>query len=75
MFTLDVKNLNTTKGDRIFVSFEAFDYRGTFNGKSMRSEPIVLEVSDREGVLESLRELDEQIEKRLDQIIDTQLGI
>ena len=74
-FVLDVGKLEVTKGDRIFVSFEAFDFRGKLPGQSMRGEPLVLEVSDREGVLESLRDSDEQIEKKLDQIIDAQLDI
>lgn len=74
-FSVDIKDLGVAKGDRVFISFEAFDYRGTFPGQSMRSEPMVLEVLDREGVLEALRELDEQIERKLDQIIDAQLGI
>lgn len=74
-FVLDVGKLEVTKGDRIFVSFEAFDFRGKLPGQSMRGEQLVLEVSDREGVLEALRDSDEQIEKKLDQIIDAQLDI
>jgi len=74
-FSLNIGELGVTKGDRVFIFFTAIDYRGSFAGQSMRSEPMVLEVSDREGVLEALRELDEQIERKLDQIIDAQLGI
>ncbi len=74
-FNLDIDKLGVTKGDRIYISFEALDYRGDFPGLTMQSEPMVLEVSDREGVLESLREQEEEIERKLDQIIDAQLGI
>ncbi len=74
-FALNVKKLGVTKGDRVYITFEALDYRGDFSGLSMRSEPMVLEVSDREGVLEALREQDEEIERKLDRIIDAQLGI
>jgi hypothetical protein len=74
-FSLDVNALKVAKGDRLYISFEAFDYRGAFPGLSMRSEPMVLEVLDREGILEALRELDEEVERKLDQIIDAQLGI
>ena len=70
-----MQNLKLLKGDRLFVSFEVTDYRGKLSGRSMRREPIVLEVSDREGVLEALRELDSEIERKLDQIINAQLGI
>jgi len=74
-YTLNLQDLKLLKGDRLFVSFEVTDYRGELSGRSMRSEPIVLEVSDREGVLEALRELDSEIERKLDQIINAQLGI
>jgi hypothetical protein len=74
-YTLNLQNMKLLKGDRLFVTFEVTDYRGDLSGRSMRSEPIVLEVSDREGVLEALRELDSELERKLDQIINAQLGI
>jgi hypothetical protein len=35
---------------------------------------MVFHVTDRKGVLDALRELDAQMDKKLDQIIDAQLG-
>lgn len=75
--TIDVSlaELGLEIGDRVTVTFEAFDYRGkNVAGKSAKSERIVFQVTDRKGVLDALRELDAQMDKKLDQIINAQLG-
>ena len=74
-FVVDLASIDLAKGDRLFISFAVTDHRGYLGGETVRSEPIILEVSDREGVLESLRDLDAEIERKLDQIINAQLGI
>jgi hypothetical protein len=74
-FNLDIRALEVAAGDRILVSVEAVDYRGAAPGKSMSAAPIVLEVSDREGVIDAIYKLDESIDKKLAQIIDAQLGM
>lgn len=74
-YQLSLDKLNLQKGDRLYVSFAVEDYRGDLGGETVRSEPIVLEVSDREGVLEALRDFDAEMERKLDQIINAQLGI
>jgi hypothetical protein len=68
-------DLGLEKGDRVTMTFVATDYRGTFPGKTTRSERIVFEVTDLEGVRAALRELDAEMDKKLDQIIKAQLGI
>jgi len=68
-------DLRLTKGDRVTLTFEVYDYRGTLPGRSTRSEQLVFEVTDRAGVLSALRELDTQMDRKLDQIIKAQLGI
>ncbi len=74
---VDLTPLNLVIGDRVEVMLEAIDYRGdptTSPGKAARSERMVFQVTDRKGVLDAMRELDAQMDKKLDQIIDAQLG-
>ena len=74
-YSLNLSSFNLQKGDRLLVSFETTDHRGDLLGQATRSEPLILEVSDREGVIEALRDLDAELERKLDQIINAQLGI
>jgi len=74
-YALNLSSMNLQKGDRLYVSFAVTDYRGDLLGQTTRSEPIILEVSDREGVIAALRDLDAELERKLDQIINAQLGI
>ena len=69
-----LEDLDLKIGDRVAVTIEAFDYRGAAAGKASRSERLVFQVTDRKGVLDALRELDAQMNKKLDQIINAQLG-
>ena len=74
---LELAPLNLVIGDRVEVMLEAVDYRGDASlspGKMARSERMVFQVTDRKGVLDAMRELDAQMDKKLDQIIDAQLG-
>jgi len=72
---VSLTDLDLRKGDRVTLAFEAYDYRGRLEGRGTRSEQIVFEVTDRAGVLAALRELDTQMDRKLDQIIKAQLGI
>jgi hypothetical protein len=72
---IDLSDLELVKGDRVIVHFEALDYRGEAEPKSGRSEALIFQVSDRAGVLSAMRELDEQLDKKLNQIIHAQLGL
>ena len=74
-YKLDLKPLKLAKGDQLTVTLEAFDYRGESEPKSALSEPLVLQVTDVQGILASMVESDEQSAKRLDAIIQRQLGI
>ena len=67
--------LQLSKGDRVTVSLEAIDYRGGDEGRPGRSDPISFVVTDREGLLEAMRKLDDQMVEKLDEIIQAQLGI
>ena len=63
------------KGDELRVEIIAEDYRGEWPAQSGKSEPIVLEVTDRNGILAGLLETDQQSAKQLDAIIERELGI
>ncbi|MBI1374692.1 MAG: hypothetical protein GC159_18390 [Phycisphaera sp.] len=72
---VNLTDLKLQKGDRVTLTFEAYDYRGANPGRPTKSEQLVFEVTDRAGVLAALRELDTQMDRKLDQIIKAQLGI
>ncbi|MFT5127487.1 MAG: hypothetical protein ACI8W8_001090 [Rhodothermales bacterium] len=72
---IDLADLNLVKGDRVIVTFEAIDYGGEAEPKSGSSQALIFHVSDRAGVLSAMRELDNQLDKKLDQIIHAQLGM
>jgi hypothetical protein len=74
-YTADFKQLKLAKGDQLKLTLEAIDYRGNLEGKSATSEPLVLEVTDVQGFLAGMVETDEQSARRLDAIIQRQLGI
>ena len=74
-YVADFKQLKLAKGDQLKLTLEAIDYRGNLEGKPASSEPLVLEVTDVQGFLASMVETDEQSARRLDAIIQRQLGI
>lgn len=74
-YTADLKKLKLSKGDQLKLTLEAIDYRGDLEGKPAASEPLVLEVTDVQGFLAGMVETDEQSARRLDAIIQRQLGI
>jgi hypothetical protein len=74
-YAFDLAPLKLDKGDELKVTLEAFDYRGDKEPKSTVSEPLVLQVTDREGILAGLQEADEKSARQLDAIIQRELGI
>jgi len=79
-FTLSLSPLKLTKGDRLRITLEVYDYRGENDagqptGEKYQSDPLVLEISDESGVLAAISEADERSEQRLTDIIKRQLGI
>lgn len=73
--TLDLETLKLSKGDQLKITLEVLDYRGQTAGKSALSEPLVLQVTDVQGFLAAMVESDEQSARRLDSIIQRELGI
>jgi hypothetical protein len=74
-YPLDLSAFELTKGDQVVVTVTAEDIRGALAGEIASSEPITLEVTDREGLLSGLLESDEEGAERLDAIIRRELGI
>lgn len=74
-FALDLSPLKLEKGDQLKVTLEVVDYRGPSQGRSYLSEPLLLEISDEAGVLAAITEADERSEKRLNELIQQQLGV
>lgn len=73
-YALKLAELNLRKGDQVAVAVEAFDFRGEgAEVKSRRSEKWVFDVTDQAGVLRGMGRLDEQMDKRLDEILQAQL--
>lgn len=73
--SLDLSSLSLSKGDRVTVSVEAEDVRGDRPGETATAEPLIFEVTDREGLLATLLEADERSADQLDAIIRRELGI
>lgn len=74
-YALDLSPLKLAKGDQLKVTLEVVDYRGTAQGRSYLSEPLLLEISDEAGVLAAITAADERSEKRLSDLIQQQLGV
>ncbi len=68
----DGKPIKLQKGQQIVAIMEAVDYRGE-PGKSRSSEKWVFEVTDQAGVLGAMDRLDEEMDKKLDDILRAQL--
>ena len=72
---LDLSALKLVKGDELKVTFAAYDYRGDAEPAISYSEPIQLQLTDRQGILSGLLETDEESARQLDAIIRRELGI
>ncbi len=70
---VDDKPVNLQKGEQLVLAIEAVDFRGSTEGKSRQSEKWVFEVTDQAGVLGAMDRLDEQMDKKLDEILRAQL--
>jgi hypothetical protein len=73
--TLDLSPYQLNKGDQVQVTVAADDERGTALSQRGTSEPLLFDVTDRNGILSGLLETDQQSAKQLDAIILRELGI
>ncbi|MBI1312337.1 hypothetical protein GC176_13690 [bacterium] len=74
-FRIDLAALKLNKGDELRVTFAATDFRGNAEPQTSYSEPVLLNVTDRQGILSGLLETDEDSAQQLDAIIRRELGI
>lgn len=74
-YHLDLGKYKLIKGDELKVMFIAWDYRGSLEPQKSYSEPLILSVTDQQGILSGLLQTDEESAKQLDAIIRRELGI
>ncbi len=74
-FPIDLTRYALQKGDEVRITIAARDWRGDLEPQVGLSEPLVLMITDRNGVLASLIEADQQSARQLDAIIRRELGI
>jgi hypothetical protein len=73
-YALVLESFQLSPGDELKVTLEAFDYRGDFPPDSSISEPLVLKVTDVQGILLGMRNTDERSAQSLDNIIEISSG-
>jgi hypothetical protein len=73
-YALVLETFKLSPGDELKVTLEAFDYRGEFQADSALSEPLVLKVTDVQGILLGMRNTDERSAQSLDNIIEITSG-
>ncbi len=73
-YALVLESFKLSPGDELKVTLEAFDYRGPFEPQSSISEPLVLKVTDVQGILMGMRNTDERSAQSLDHIIEISSG-
>ena len=73
-YALVLESFKLSPGDELKVTLEAFDYRGDFQPVSSISEPLVLKVTDVQGILLGMRNTDERSAQSLDNIIEISSG-
>ncbi len=73
-YALVLESFKLSPGDELKVTLEAFDYRGPFEPRSSISEPLVLKVTDVQGILMGMRNTDERSAQSLDHIIEISSG-
>lgn len=74
-YRLDLSELKLVKGDELKVTFSAYDFRGDGEPRRSFSEPIILQITDQQGIVSGLLETDGESAKQLDAIIRRELGI
>lgn len=74
-YELNLEPLKLKKNDMVRITLRATDYRGPREGQSGQSEPLMLHVTDLEGVLSMVTEPDRKSAEQLKTMVDRQLGI
>ncbi|RMF92979.1 MAG: hypothetical protein D6741_14275, partial [Planctomycetota bacterium] len=75
-FPLALETWRLEKGDRVQLVVVGEDYRGTDRpGKATESLPLEIEVTDRQGILAAMAEMDRESAEQLEQMIERQLQV
>lgn len=75
-FALDLSATGAGKGDRLHVYLLAVEQgRDGQQGRTVESTPITFEVTDEQGILAAMAELDRKSAEQLQQMIDRQLEV
>lgn len=74
-YRLDLAPLKTVKGDQLKLTLQATDYRGKQPGKTTPSEPVVLQVTDEQGILAAMAEADRESARQLQSMIQRQIDV
>ena len=73
VYRLPLSTLKLVKGDQLKVTLEATDYRGDQPGKTTKSDPLVLQITDESGIMAALGETDLRAAHQMDVLIQRQL--
>lgn len=74
-FRLDLTPLKAVKGDQVKLTLQAVDARGNQPGKPGTSEPLVLHVTDEQGILAAMSETDRESARQLQTMIERQIDV
>jgi len=74
-FALELAPFKLAKDDEIKLTLKAEDYRGDAPAKANVSEPLMLKVTDRSGILRALQNADQRSAQQLDEIIRRELSL
>lgn len=75
-YRVELSSWELRKGDRLQLTVMAHDFRGTGQpGKSTPAEPIVFRVTDRQGILAAMAQMDRESAEQLEQMIERQLEV
>jgi len=74
-FRLDLTPLKTVKGDQVKLTLQAVDFRGQRPGGETACEPLLLEVTDEQGILAAMAETDRESARQLQTMIERQIDV
>jgi hypothetical protein len=72
VYRLPLDQFKLAKGDQVRLILEATDYRGGEPGKSTKSDPVVLQITDESGILAALSETDRHAYDQMNVLIQRQ---
>jgi hypothetical protein len=72
IYRLPLSALKLVKGDQIKLTLEATDYRGDQPGKSTKSDPLIMQITDQSGIMAALGETDLRAARQMDALIQRQ---